>query len=185
MNFLRKIIVLFLLTHLVASTVLHKPLVWLCKYSGKDNYFWAKVAFWIGIGLCISTIRGVLFVLNIYVIIPQMLLGVGFYLPSVANKFRKANGESVPIEMALVLPLAFGHIFTLGLSLFFMIILGSTTSDFMNFAGYALSYTSVCFLVDREDGGKSLLKRASERSRSLAHKAKDKLGSNDALPQPV
>lgn len=185
MDFLRKFIVLFLLIHVVTSTVLHRPLVLLCKYSGKDNYFWAKCAFWTGAALCMVTISGVIFLLVAYVVVPNMILGKSFFLPSVANKFRQSEGESVPIEMALVLPLAFAHVFNIGFLLFLMPIGDVAILDFARLVGYILSYTSVCFLVDRQSGGKSLFKRASERLKRFAQKTREKLGSDDVLPQPI
>ncbi len=185
MNFIRKIIVLFLLIHVVASAILHRPLVWLCTYSGKDNYFWSKATFWTGVAFCIPGVFGLLNLVAVYLIASTIMPGIVFYLPSVANKMRKLDGESLPIEIIAIPSVIIGHIWNISLFGLFILLGDHSFYAIGTFVCFVLNYTATCFLVDHQSGGKSLLKRASERLRSLALKAKDKLGSNDALPQPV
>ena len=185
MNFIRKIIVLFLLTHLVASAILHRPLVWLCKYSGKDNYFWSKVAFWAGIGFCIPGVFGLFNLVAVYFIASTMVPGMFFYLPSVANKMRKSDGESLPIEIIAIPSVIIGHLWNMGLFGFFIAIGEHSFFGIGTFAGFLFNYTATCFLIDPQNGGKSLFKRASERIKKAIQATKERLGSEGAMPQPV
>lgn len=187
MRFLQKILLALLLIHVTATRVFHFPLAWLCKVSGRDNYFWAKVMFWISLPLCISAGWGVTFLVFCWIVIPIFNTGKVFYLPAVANKMRSLDGELFPIEMVSLPQLIFHHIFNFSVMAMFLLLTVTHASafDFATITGYLLSYMSVCFLLDRQSGGKSLFKRVSERLKKTVQAAKEKLGSEDALPQPV
>lgn len=187
MRFLQKILLALLLIHVTAASAFHFPLVWLCKVSGRDNYFWAKVAFWISLPLCISAGWGVYFLLFGWIFTPLISTGRFFYLPAVANKMRALDGDRFPIEMICLPQLIFHHIVNFGVMTTVLLLTLSATSafDFVTITGYLLSYMSICFLLDRQSGGKSLFKRASERLKRFAQKTEEKLGSDDVLPQPI
>lgn len=187
MDFLRKVISVFLLIHLAAAIVFHLLLVWLCKISGRDNYFWAKAAFWISLPLCVSAGWGVWFLLFGWIIIPGLTTGKVFYLPGVANKLRALEGDRFPIEMIVFPQLVFHHIVNFAVMGTFVLLTPANASlfDFFTVTGYLMSYMSICFLTDRQSGGKSLFKRVSERLKKAVQASKERLGGNEALPQPI
>ncbi len=187
MRFLQKILLALLLIHVTAASAFHFPLVWLCKVSGRDNYFWAKVLFWISLPLCVPAGWGMWFLFFGWIIMPLINIGKFFYLPAVANKMRALDGDRFPIEMVCLPQLIFHHIFNFGVmtALLLLNVSNASAFDFVTITGYLLSYISVCFLIDRQSGGKSLFKRTSERLKRFAQKTREKLGSDDVLPQPI
>lgn len=186
LKFLLIFVLAIMLIHEFASRILHRPLVWLCKYSGKDNFFWAKVTFWAGISLCILGISGVFFLLWAYAILPLIDIGRIFFLPKVANKLREIDGDQLPVEVIAIPQIIFLHVVNIIALVLLVLSIGKFSfSDVITPCGYLLSYVSICFLLDRQSGGKSLFKQASERLKILAQNAKEKFGSGEALPQPI
>lgn len=186
---MRKLLVLLILPFVLLTVAtrgtLHYLLVFLCKYSGRDNYFWAKVMFWIAVILSFMTIGGFLLILFAYIILPSVR-GVSFYLPSVAEKFRKSEDSgALPIEAASIPSMLSLHVWSILIWVLFRLVEGVGLLEIVRLAGFLTSYAALHFLLDKQSGGKSLFKRASESLSKLPHKAKEKLGSDDVLPQPI
>lgn len=173
-----------MLVHETTSIHVVRPiLVRLCNCSGKDNYFWSVATFWVS--LAILLVSGFIIIpLILYILAPLIMIGSTFFPPRFAEKLKKSEGNVMPIEV-LYVRIQGASLLVIVFSCALSLVWFHDVRSIMEVLGYVLTYISLCFLIDRQSGGKSLVKRAKEKARNTSKNLQEKTGSDTGLPQPI
>ncbi|MBI3494860.1 hypothetical protein HY004_02665 [Candidatus Saccharibacteria bacterium] len=174
---------LMLVHETVSIHVVRPILVRLCNCSGKDNYFWSVATFWVSLAVLLMS-GFIMIPLILYIVAPFIMIGSTFFPPRFAEKLKKSEGSVMPIEM-LYVKIQGASLLVIVFSCALSLVWFHDVRSILEVLGYVLTYMSLCFLIDRQSGGKSLVKRAKEKARNTSKNLQGKTGSDTGLPQPI